>query len=358
MNKTAVWPYDIVKESKIYAREDPNQLRCFLICPFKPKDIFDDLYGVVQNVCFKVGQTNSCKIICIRADKISSAGVIPTEIWDEILSADFIIADVTGINGNVMLELGVTSACREKDNVIIIKEDIQEDPILFDIGSARHIIYNRTYSGYNKLISDLYLAIVKCITVAPYNGNYKDQLQFPLEFDSKNGFDQNWLICPSMLHRKLTSSYLEFGSLFVFRNSWLSIANLEFKNFELVVEMQFTNLRESNDQSWIGISVRNNGVFANFGHLLYLNNRGELRRTVPQDEIHYEDEKIGVFKNFNLKEIYRFKIIVNDEYMSMYINEIGNDYTIANMPFVYSSGKILFQTFNARVGVSKIELKI
>jgi hypothetical protein len=358
MGNTAIWPFDIIKESSVYTREHPNQLKCFLICSFKPKDLYDDLYNIVQNVCYKVGQENYCQINCIRADKISSAGVIPTEIWDEILTADFIIVNVTGINGNVMLELGVTAACREKDNVIIIKEDLQEEPFLFDISSARHIVYNRTYNGYNKFTSDLYQAIIKCITIAPYRGNIKEQLQFPLIFDSKNGQDPNWLICPSMLHRKLTSKYLEFGSLFVFRNSWISIADLGFKNFELVAEMQFTDSRESDDQSWIGISFRNNGVFANFGHLLYLNHKGELRRTVPKDEIEYADEKIGSLKNFSLNEIYTFKIKVNDEYMSMSINEIGNNYPIANMPYVYSSGKILFQTYNARAGLKKIELKM
>jgi hypothetical protein len=92
--------------------------------------------------------------------------------------------------------------------------------------------------------------------------------------------------------------------------------------------------------------------------LLYLTNKGELKRTVPTDDFNYIDEKIGMIDKFNLKDNITFKIKVNDESMSMYINEIGSNFTISDMPFVYSSGKILFQTFSARTGISKIELKI
>lgn len=276
MSNTAIWQFDSIKESRIYSRDDPNQLKGFLICPFKPLDQYNELYNVVQIVCNEVGHMNKCQISCIRADKISSAGVIATEIWDEILTADFIITDVTGNNGNVMFELGVASASREKDNVIIIKEDIPEEPFLFDISAARHIIYSRSFTGYSKFMHDLSQAITFCITTAPPSLNYEHKLEFPLTFNSDIGHDPDWLISPSILHRRLTTEYLEFGSLFVFKNSWLCISNSVLRNFELFVEMQFTDQRGAHIPSWIGISIRNNGVYANFGHLLYLTNKGEV----------------------------------------------------------------------------------
>ncbi len=148
--KTSVWPLDVITRPVPPDRDSLNHLRCFLICPFSPKDRFDDLYTLLNNACSNVGERISCTVECIRADKITSAGVIHSEIWAHIAQADVIVADVSGLNGNVMLELGVVAAVKQKEHVIIIKEENPDERFLFDIGPARHIVYNRTSSGFQR----------------------------------------------------------------------------------------------------------------------------------------------------------------------------------------------------------------
>src|SRR5574341_1371201 len=282
--RTSVWPYDILRNPQPPKRDDPNHLRCFLICPFRPKEIYEDLYSLVSEVCNLVGQQLACKVECLPANKITSAGVVHAEIWHEIQTADVVIADVSEINGklngNVLFELGVASACREKQHVIIIKEENPEEPFLFDISPARHITYRRTFSGTQTLFGQLVNAIVECLTPAPFQ--FQPTLPvptLPLEVDFTQGKDVDWLVGPSITHRRLLTNCIEFGSLFVFRNSWLIVSNLEVGNLELTALMKFTKLRDI--EGWIGISIRSHHFFANYGHLLYVNTTGKVVRTVP-----------------------------------------------------------------------------
>jgi hypothetical protein len=102
--RTSVWPFDILNGPQPPERDNPNQLRCFLICPFSPKEVYDDLYLLAQESCNEVGKGLVCEVKCVTADKIESSGVIHSEIWHEIQTADVVVADVSGLNGNVMID--------------------------------------------------------------------------------------------------------------------------------------------------------------------------------------------------------------------------------------------------------------
>ena len=358
--RTGIWPFDILNDPRQPERDHPNHLKCFLICPFTPKDVFDDIYVLVQDVCNKVGGQLQCQVECVRADKIASPGIIQSEIWHHIQTEDIVIADVTGLNGNVMIELGVASACRKKEHVIILKEDNPNEKFLFDIGPARHIVYRRTYRGFQDLFQNLYSAILMSMTSAPFEIEPKISVpHFPLKVDFTKGKHVDWLIGPSLTHRRLMPDCLEFGSLFVFRNSWLSVANLEISKFEITAEMKFSQLRDV--VGWIGISVRSQNFFANFGHLLYLASNGKAARTIPKDEFgsHDDDYILGDFPDFSPREqkFYKFRIEADDQNIAMFVNGIGGSFKISEMPFVYPSGRILFQTYYARAGIRNIEIK-
>lgn len=355
--RTTIWPYDILTDPRPAERNDPNNLRCFLICPFKPSEIYDDLFHLIQDVCNQVGEELACKIDCVRADKIDSSGVIHSEIWHEIQTADIVIADVSGFNGNVMIELGVASACRRKENVVILREDNPAEHFLFDIGPTRHILYKRTYSGFKELYSKLNNAIVIALTSAPFvHSSMKTELKHLIS-DFSTGKDVEWLVGPSLTHRRVTPEYLEFGSLFVFRNSWLSVDMHSISKFKITAEMKFTQLRGV--FGWIGITIRSQHFFANYGHLLYLTSTGDVCRTVPENDLGvYHDEKIGNFDNFNPSshQFYKFCIEADQNSLSMYINGVGDSFSFSEMPYVYPSGRILFQTYNARVGIKTIDI--
>lgn len=358
--RSSIWPYDYFKTSTPPDRINPNHLVCFLICPLKPKDLYDALYNNISDVCSSIGKEFGCLIELKRADIISSAGIIHAEIWNEIQTADCIIADVSGFNGNVMIELGVAAACREKDQVIIIK-NIDTEEFLFDIAPARHLLYNLStiFNREEKFFKELSIAIVKALTPAPFRMDFnKTEMPDSLEVDFTKGHDVNWLISPSTMHRKLTDNYLEFGSLFSYGNSWLMVTGPEMPKVEVTAIMRFTKTRDPRG-ALIAVSVRKPHFFANFGHTLFLNSDGKnINRTVPEnDSGKYHDDVIAPYPNFDLDKFYKFYIKIDDRFFSMFIDDIGKKYKISDIPFLFSGGKILLQTFRAFAGIKYLRIE-
>lgn len=346
--QTSIWPSDVLSKPVPPDRSSLNHLRCFLICPFTPKERYDDLLRLVKGVCDLVGQKIGCQVECIRADKITSAGVIHSEIWTHIGQADVVVADVSGLNGNVMLELGVASVAKQKEHVVIIREENPEERFLFDIGPARHILYSRTATGYAKLTSELSQSVLMALSNAPAYDALSTPSGLPLNADYSAGADVDWLVSPPGAHRRIKDNALEFGSFFVFRNSWLSIANLSLDNFELTAEMRFSEYRSP--EGWIGISLRNQSYFANYGHLFYLTADGRVMRTEPKDDRgNYEDILVGNISGFVLDDTpHRFYARVTDGEFVFEIDDVSTTVPVPDMPFVFSSGRVLFQTHRLR----------
>jgi hypothetical protein len=354
--QTAVWPFDVVNRPIPTDRDSPNHLRCFLICPFTPKDRFDDLYTLLCNVCLDVSKALSCKVECVRADKITSAGVIHSEIWTQISQADVIVADVSGLNANVMLELGVAATIKQKSQVIIIKDADCQELFLFDIGPARHILYKRTAAGFQRLYADLHFSLQMALSGAPLVHTGVISPELPLTADFANQADVSWLISPSTAHRRVLTDSLEYGSFYVFRNSWLSVSNLSISTFDLTAEIRFS---ECHDQSgWIGISLRNQSYFANYGHLFYLTTDGKVMRTEPQDDNgEFVESQIGLLPNFVLDATpHKFHARLTDTEFFFEVDGVGEKIAVANMPYVYAGGRILLQTYRVRAGLRSISI--
>jgi hypothetical protein len=76
-----------------------------------------------------------------RADSAAGPGAITEAIFSSLLSADLVIADITGANPNVMYELGFAHAGRLP--VILISRELPELP--FDIASLRVLVYGNDF---------------------------------------------------------------------------------------------------------------------------------------------------------------------------------------------------------------------
>lgn len=74
----------------------------------------------------------------VRADQISAPGIITTQVLQHILSADLVIADLTGGNPNVFYELAIRHAARKP---VIQMIDLNE-AIPFDVGVMRTIRFD------------------------------------------------------------------------------------------------------------------------------------------------------------------------------------------------------------------------
>lgn len=104
------------------------------------------VFRVMQQVC------QSRNIKCVRADTDAAAGRVSSHIYRQILGADVIIADMTGLRPNVLYEIGLAHAITER--VILLTQDTATVP--FDLQDFRHIKYNMSaWDGKDELVKAL-----------------------------------------------------------------------------------------------------------------------------------------------------------------------------------------------------------
>src|ERR1700741_2002258 len=70
-------------------------------------------------------------------------GNIRTDMFEQLLTADLVIADVSIHNANVFYELGVRHALRDKRTFLIRcrRDDVAPDEIPFDLKTDRYLSY-------------------------------------------------------------------------------------------------------------------------------------------------------------------------------------------------------------------------
>src|SRR5262249_44677114 len=60
-----------------------------------------------------------CGLTCVRADEIRHSGIIDVPMYQQLLSADLVIADLSTSNANAIYELGVRHALRPHATIVI-----------------------------------------------------------------------------------------------------------------------------------------------------------------------------------------------------------------------------------------------
>ncbi len=98
-------------------------------------------------------ENNEFGLVCKRADDIKSNRAIMQDIWKSVCEARLIIADLTGLNPNVMYELGVAHTLGKETLIIYRKDENIKFP--FDLAHIRRIEYENTPVGGAKLVSEL-----------------------------------------------------------------------------------------------------------------------------------------------------------------------------------------------------------
>ena len=137
----------------------PTQKTCFVVMPIGDQKCGDTVVvesGVLReyyNFLIKKAITDARPgLKVVRADEISTRGVITDDIFTQIMNADYVIADVTYPNPNVFYELGLRHACRA--GTIIIKEE-NSPPPPFDIAPLQYIKYKYSPKGLEELSENL-----------------------------------------------------------------------------------------------------------------------------------------------------------------------------------------------------------
>src|SRR6185503_10982349 len=128
-------------------------MRAFIIRPFGTKnDInFDDVEQKLINPAL-----NRLQITGRTTMEIRRQGNIRLDMFQRLLTADLVLADISIHNANVYYELGVRHALRGKHTFMIRARgaDIKTDEVPFDIKTDRYL----TYDGLNPetSVDDLY----------------------------------------------------------------------------------------------------------------------------------------------------------------------------------------------------------
>ena len=84
-------------------------MQIVVVMPFDPN--FDVVYGAIKSTVQSTFPSNVAT--CLRIDEDYKPGRITEKIKDHLRSADLCIADITGINANVMWEMGFAEALQK-----------------------------------------------------------------------------------------------------------------------------------------------------------------------------------------------------------------------------------------------------
>jgi nucleoside 2-deoxyribosyltransferase len=107
----------------------PGQPRpAFLAISYAPQ--FDDVKAVIVEAGAAVN------FRCEVTGDLNTPGDVMNQVWQGIRAADVVVADITGGNPNVMIEVGMAAALGKE--VIVIS---QSDSLPFDIKHWRRITY-------------------------------------------------------------------------------------------------------------------------------------------------------------------------------------------------------------------------
>ena len=93
---------------------------------------------------------------------IVKAGNIRTDMFEEILTADLVIADLSIHNANVFYELGIRHALRDK-RTVLIRCDVEGHAVPFDLKTDRYLGYDKDELGKEKDVAALTKAIRETI---------------------------------------------------------------------------------------------------------------------------------------------------------------------------------------------------
>lgn len=116
-----------------------KQDQCFLLMPYG-QPWSNDINILIRDILDKKG------LGTLRGDDMKTPDVIE-DIWRGINESKVIIADCTGMNPNVLYELGIAHTIGK--DVILLTQDI--NTIAFDVRGLRYITYLNDAEGFRKL---------------------------------------------------------------------------------------------------------------------------------------------------------------------------------------------------------------
>jgi hypothetical protein len=159
---------------------------CFVIQGYGKKTDYTDgrvldldaSYDVIKEAVETAG------VECVRSDEIIHSGIIDVPMYERLLNADLVIADLSTYNVNAVFELGVRYVLKPY-TTIVLAEELFKNP--FDLGHIfirryKHLGEGIPYQEAKRLITEL-IAAIQTILNTPTTDSpvytYLPQLQPP-----------------------------------------------------------------------------------------------------------------------------------------------------------------------------------
>jgi len=124
-----------------------EKLSCFVVMGFGIKTDLATGRQLDLNKTYKIlikPVVESKNLICVRADEILHSGPIDLYMYQQLLDADIVIADISTANVNAFYELGIRHALRQR-TTIVISEDKFAYP--FDLNHIKIASYTHLGSA-------------------------------------------------------------------------------------------------------------------------------------------------------------------------------------------------------------------
>src|SRR6266700_4024347 len=147
---------------------------CFVVMGFGKKTDYEtgrvlDLDHSYLNLIKPAAEAAGLK--CIRADEIVHSGLIDVPMYEQLLNADVVVADISTSNRNALYELGVRHALRPYTTVIIAEEMMMKSPT-FDLSHIvvrkyRHLGEDIGVNEARRFTAELTTAIQSIMAIEP-----------------------------------------------------------------------------------------------------------------------------------------------------------------------------------------------
>jgi hypothetical protein len=142
---------------------------CFVVMGFGKKTDFEsgrtlDLDKSYQNLIKPA--VEAAGLQCVRADEIVHSGMIDVPMYEQLLGADVVVADLSTSNNNAFYELGIRHALRPYTTIVVAENGLVKVP--FDVNRVVVRRYNHLgedigYSEVMRFREDLRKAIVDIV---------------------------------------------------------------------------------------------------------------------------------------------------------------------------------------------------
>ena len=119
--------------------------RCFVVMGFGIKTDYINGRKLDLNKSYRLlikPVVESKGIECVRADEITHSGSIDVQMYQELLQADLVIADLSTLNANALYELGIRHALRPFTTIVI-----SENKLMYPFDLNHVVIHSYQHLG-------------------------------------------------------------------------------------------------------------------------------------------------------------------------------------------------------------------